>query len=302
MTVKGANKVATGSMPDRRQTSALTRFWAIAGSILLRLLIHVVVLLFLLFMVLPFLWMLSTALKNRQTVFDVPPAWIPWPPTLDSFSTLLQDVPFGHFYLNSLEVSVTITLGQLVFCSSAAYAFARLRFPGRNVLFALVISSLLVPAQVTIIPLYIIVKDLGLLDSLTSLIVPALTSAFGTFLLRQFFLSIPYELDEAARVDGAGPFRILVAIYLPLSSTALITLGIFTLNFYWNEFFRPLIFLSSMDNMTIPLGLANILGQYSQNEAVVMAGVTLAVAPIFVLYLFLQRYIVEGITLTGLKG
>ena len=272
--------------------------------------VHVVVILFLLFMVLPFLWMLSTAVKQGIDVFAVPPQWIPQHPTLNSFQQLLSLVPFSMFYLNSFKIASCITLGQLAFCSSAAYAFARLRFPGRDVMFGTYLASLMVPGQVTIIPLFIIIKDLGLLDNHAALILPALTSAFGTFLLQQFFLNIPFELDEAARVDGAGPFRILSTIYIPLSSTiyiplsdaALATLGIFTFNFFWNEFFRPLIFLSSLPNYTIPLGLAYVLGQYAQNQALVMAGVTLAVAPVLAIYLVGQRYIVEGITLTGLKG
>jgi multiple sugar transport system permease protein len=267
-----------------------------------QMLVHGVVILFFLFMVLPFVWMLSTAFKERLQVFDVPPTWIPSHPTVDSFQQLLGLVPFSMFYVNSFKVASCITLGQLAFCSSAAYAFARLRFPGRDVMFGAYLASLMVPGQVTIIPLFVIIKDLGLLDNHAALILPALTSAFGTFLLRQFFLSIPMELEEAARVDGAGPFRILTTIYLPLSGAALATLAIFTFNYFWNEFFRPLIFLSSLPNYTIPLGLAYTLGQYAQNQALVMAGVTLAVAPVLAIYLLGQRYIVEGITLTGLKG
>lgn len=272
------------------------------GRVLSQVLVYVVVIAFLLFMVVPFLWTISTAFKESAAVFTVPPVWIPVPPTLDSFQQLLSLIPFGNFYLNSFKIAFLITAGQLVFCSSAAYAFARLRFPGRNLMFGVYLSSLLVPGQVTIIPLYIIIKDLGLLDNHAALILPALTSAFGTFLLRQFFLSIPYELEEAARVDGAGPFRILATIYMPLSGAALATLAIFTFNFYWNEFFRPLIFLNTLPNMTIPLGLAFVLGQYASNQALIMAGVTLAIAPVLIIYLLGQRYIVEGITMTGLKG
>jgi multiple sugar transport system permease protein len=268
----------------------------------IQILVHLVVLLFFLFMILPFLWMLSTAFKDQASAYNVPPDWFPLHPTTSSFEQLLNLIPFGGFYLNSFKIAFLITIGQLVFCSSAAYAFARLRFPGRNLLFGIYLSSLLVPGQVTIIPLYIVIKDLGLLDNHAALILPAVTSAFGTFLLRQFFLSIPMELEEAARVDGAGPFRILSTIYIPLSGAALATLAIFTFNYFWNEFFRPLIFLNTLNNMTIPLGLAFVLGQYQQNQALVMAGVTLAVAPVLIIYLLLQRYIVEGITLTGLKG
>ncbi len=272
------------------------------GLLASKLLVHLVVIVALLFMLLPFLWMLSTAFKEGMQVFDQPPDWIPSPIITDNFQSLLSLVPFGSFYLNSFIVAGTITVGQLVFCSSAAFAFARLHFPGRGLLFGVYLSSLFVPAQVTIIPLYVLIKHLGLLDNLSSLILPSLTSAFGTFLLRQFFLSIPIELEEAARVDGAGPFRILTTVFIPLSGSALATLAIFTFNFFWNEFFRPLIFLSSVHNMTIPLGLAFVVGDHSQGQSVVMAGVTLAVIPVLVVYLFAQRYIIQGIALTGLKG
>lgn len=263
---------------------------------------HVTITVALVFMAAPFLWMLSSAFKDSTAVLTFPPQWIPSPPTLDSIKQFLNSEPLGSFYANSLKIALSITVGQLVFCSSAAYAFARLRFPGRELLFGIYLSSLLVPEQITIIPLYIVMKHLGLLDNQLSLILPGLTSAFGTFLLRQFFLSIPYELEEAARVDGAGPFRILATIYMPLSGAALATLAIFSFNYYWNELFRPLIFLSSISNMTVPLGLASVLGQFNQNQALLMAGVTLAVLPVLALYLIAQRYIVEGITLTGLKG
>jgi multiple sugar transport system permease protein len=272
------------------------------GRLIPQVVVYIVIIFFFLFMTLPFLWMVSTAFKDAQAVLAVPPQWIPQQPTLDTFQQLLNSVPFGNFYLNSLKVTVLITVGQLIFCSSAAYAFARLRFPGRDLMFGIFLSSLMIPGQVTIIPLYIVIKDLGLLDNHASLILPALTSAFGTFLLRQFFLNIPIELEEAARVDGCGPFRILSTIYIPLSGAALATLGIFTFNTFWNEFFRPLIFLNTLGNMTIPVALAFVLGQYGQNYSLVMAGVTLAVGPVLAIYLFTQRYMVQGITLTGLKG
>jgi multiple sugar transport system permease protein len=289
--------------PTHHAEPARRPSWHINPGLLAgRVVVHVVVLAALVFMLVPFLWMLSTAFKAGMQVFDQPPDWIPSPIITDNFQSLLSLVPFGTFYLNSFIVAGTITVGQLLFCSSAAFAFARLHFPGRNLLFGIYLSSLFVPVQVTIIPLYVLIKHLGLLDTLPSLIVPSLTSAFGTFLLRQFFLSIPVELEDAARVDGAGPFRILTTIFIPLSGSALATLAIFTFNFFWNEFFRPLIFLSTVHNMTIPLGLAFVVGDHSQGQSVVMAGVTLAVIPVLIVYLFAQRYIIQGIALTGLKG
>jgi multiple sugar transport system permease protein len=251
----------------------------------------------------PFLWGVSSAFKDTTGVYAVTPAWIPSPAITDNFVQAWTTLPFGNFFLNSLKVAGLITVGQLITCSLAAYAFARLRFPGRDLLFGVYLSSLMVPSQVTIVPLYILMKHLGLVDNHASLILPALASAFGTFFLRQFFLTIPRELEEAAIVDGAGLWRVLLVIILPLSKPALASLSIFTFNYYWNDFFTPLIFLDSPQNLTLPVGLAYLQGQYgTQSPAVEMAGVCMAVVPIFIIFLVGQRYIVEGITLTGLKG
>ena len=251
----------------------------------------------------PFVWMVSSALKNQIAIYASPPVWLPSPLTLDNFQAAWSEVPFGMFLLNSLKVAGCITIGQLVTCTMAAYAFARLRFPGRDILFAIFLSSLMVPGQVTIIPLYILMKNLGLVDNHASLILPALTSAFGTFLLRQFFLTIPRELEEAAIVDGAGLWRILLQIILPLSRPALAALAIFTFNYHWNDFFAALIFLTSPSNLTLPVGLNLLQGNYAgTSPAIVLAGVCLAVLPVFAVFMLGQRYIVEGITLTGLKG
>ena len=188
--------------------------------------------------------------------------------------------------LNSLQVTVLITLGQLVTCSMAAYAFARLRFPGRDTLFLVFLSQLMVPQQVTIIPVFILIRVFGLLDTPWALIVPALFSAFGTFLLRQFFLTIPNELEDAARVDGAGYVRTFVQIILPLAGPALATLTIFTFNFYWNEFFRPLLFISTWERMTLPLGLTIMKGFLGVgNVAAIMAGVSMGILPVLVVFL-----------------
>jgi multiple sugar transport system permease protein len=185
----------------------------------------------------------------------------------------------------------------------AAYAFARLRFPGREIVFGLYLSSLMVPGQVTIIPLYILMKHLGLIDNHAALILPGLASAFGTFLLRQFFLGIPRELEEAAIVDGAGLLRVLLVIILPLSRPALAALAIFTFNTAWNDFFNPLIFLDTPRNMTLPIGLNLLQGEFAgTSPAIMMAGAFMAVLPVLIVFLFAQRYIVEGITLSGLKG
>jgi multiple sugar transport system permease protein len=251
----------------------------------------------------PFIWGISNAFKDQNGIYATPPSWIPSPAILDNFSAAWNTVPFGMFFLNSLKVAGLITIGQLFTCTLAAYAFARLRFPGRDLLFGVYLSSLMVPSQVTIIPLYIFMAKIGLVDNHASLILPAMASAFGIFFLRQFFLTIPRELEEAAIVDGAGVVRVLLVIILPLSKPALAALAIFTFNYFWNDFFTPLIFLTSPHNLTLPVGLSFLQGQYNNTSpAVMLAGVCMAVVPVLVVFLAGQRYIVEGITLTGLKG
>jgi multiple sugar transport system permease protein len=242
----------------------------------------------------PFLWMISNAFKDQTAIYANPPTWIPSPVILGNFVTAWTQVPFGLFYLNSLKVAGLVTIGQLVTCAMAAYAFARLRFPGREILFGVYLASLMVPSQVTIIPLYILMRTLGLVDNHASLILPALASAFGTFLLRQFFLTIPRELEEAAIIDGAGLLRVLLTVIMPLSKPALAR---------QTRFFSPLIFLDSPQNLTLPVGLTLLQGQYAgTSPAVMLAGVCMAIIPVLIVFLIGQRYIVEGITLTGLKG
>ena len=256
-----------------------------------------------LLMVLPFLWMVSTSLRLARESFTVPPQWLPTTLRIENYQQVLDGIPFGLFVLNSLKIAVLVTLGQLITCSMAGFAFARLRFPGRNVLFIVLLSSLMIPGQVTIIPIFIIIRTLGLLDTHESIIIPSLFSAFGVFLMRQFFMTIPDELEDAARVDGAGYVTIFARIFLPLSGPGLATLAIFTFNFHWNEFFRPLLFLTTWENMTLPLGLTIMRGYMGTgNVAAIMAGISLAVIPILIIFLFAQRYLIEGITLTGLKG
>jgi multiple sugar transport system permease protein len=215
----------------------------------------------------------------------------------------LTALPFFTFVFNSLKVASLITAGQLVICSLAAFAFSRLTFPGRDFLFFAFLASLMIPQHVTIIPIFIIVRNFGLLDSHWALILPALFSAFGIFLLRQFLMTIPQELEDAARVDGANLFVIYARIMLPLAAPGLVTLTIFAFNYFWNEFFRPLIFLNSWDQMTLPLGLTILRGYLGTgNTAAVLAGVTMAIVPVLIVFLLFQRYLIEGITLTGLKG
>ena len=204
--------------------------------------------------------------------------------------------------MNSLIVALCVTLGQLITCSLGAFAFARLRFPGREKLFLLYLATLMVPFQVTMIPIFILIKQLRWLDTYQGLTVPAIFSPYGTFLLRQFFLTIPRELEDASKIDGCGYFRIYWQIILPLSKPALATLGIFVFMFSWNNFLWPLLIINSLSMKTLPLGISYLLGQYTVYWNLLMAGSTIALLPILVVFFFAQRYFIEGITLTGLKG
>ncbi|MDQ3412801.1 MAG: carbohydrate ABC transporter permease [Chloroflexota bacterium] len=253
-------------------------------------------------MVIPFLWAFSTSFRLSRESFSLPPQWLPTDWQITNYQAVLDALPFFQFVFNSFKVAGAITLIQLVTCSTAAFAFSRLQFRGRDPLFFTFLAALMVPQYVTIIPIFVIIRQLQLLDSHWALILPSAFSAFGIFLLRQFFLTIPRDLEDAARIDGAGFFEIYWRIMLPLVAPALVTLTIFSFNYHWNEFFRPLIFLTTWDQMTLPLGLTILRGYLGTgNTAAVMAGVTMAIAPVLAVFLLFQRYLIEGITLTGLK-
>jgi multiple sugar transport system permease protein len=256
------------------------------------------------FMILPFLWMFSTSLRPSAESYKLPPAWLPTDWRFENYATVFSSsVPIVAFALNSIKVTFLVTIGQLITCSMAGFAFARLRFPGRNLLFILLLASLMVPGQVTIIPIFIIMRRLGLVDSHWALILPGLTSAFGVFLLRQFFLTLPQDLLDAAKIDGAGPWTSYLRIALPLAGPSLAALTIITFNGTWNNFFYPYIFINTWERMTLPLGITALRGYMSSgNASVVMAAVTLAITPVLVLFLLAQRWFIAGVTRTGLKG
>lgn len=253
-------------------------------------------------MLLPFLWMLSTSLKTPQEIFTFPPTWIPHPIAWENYRETVTIMPFGRFYLNSFVVAVAVTGLQLLTSSLAAFAFARLRFPGRDALFLLYLATLMVPFQVTMIPNFILIRLLGWYDSYQALILPPAFSAFSTFLLRQYFLGIPLDLDEAARMDGASSFRIWWQIILPLSGPALAALAIFTFLASWNDFLWPLIITSSPRMRTLPVGLSAFQGQYNVQWHLLMAGAVIALLPVLVIYSFAQKWFVRGITLSGMGG
>lgn len=267
-----------------------------------KLVIHVVLIIGAMIMVGPFLWMLLTSVKTFGESTLVPPVILPAKFQWHNYKDVTAVLPFVHFYWNTVISSVAKTLGQLLFCSLAAYAFARIDFPGRNVIFVIVLSVLMVPSQIHILPQYIIMKNLGWLNSLQALIVTGLFSAFGTFLLRQFFMTLPKELEEAAKLDGCNHFQIYYRIMLPMIVPGLIALSIITMLWAWNDLLWPLIVNNSPDKMPLSVGLASLQGENLTNYPVIMAGAVFAIWPMIVLFLVLQRYFVEGITLTGTKG
>lgn len=249
----------------------------------------------------PFIWMILTSLKTYAESVQVPPAIIPSQFMWSNYTEIFTLLPFFKFMMNTLIVTVVRTVGQLFLCSLAAYAFARIQFPGRNILFLLTLSVLMVPAQVFLLPQYLIMVKLEWLNTLQAVIVPGLFSAFGTFLLRQFFMGIPKELEEAARLDGCNHFQIYWHVMLPLAKPGLIALGIFTTLWSWNELMWPMIVNNSPDMMTLSVGLSSLQGQYATNYPVLMAGSFLAILPMLLLFMFLQKQFIEGITITGGK-
>lgn len=272
------------------------------SNILGSTLLHVVLIIVALSMIVPFVWMVSTSLKDFGQVFNIPPNWIPDPIVWENYPDSLQALPFGRAYWNSFYIAAIVVTSQLLTCSMAAYAFARIDFPFRDTIFIIFLATLMIPQQVTIIPTYLIMRDLGWLDTHLALIVPhALFSAFGVFLLRQFIKSLPEELEESAILDGANRWRVYWQIIVPLIKAPLAALAIFSFLGQWNAFFSPNIFLSTPEKFTIPLLLNQFRGLYVTDWTLMMAAATIAIVPVLVIYLFGQRYIIEGVALTGLK-
>jgi multiple sugar transport system permease protein len=251
----------------------------------------------------PLLWTVSTSLRTPAASFSVPPQWLPARPDWTNYVEVFRRVPLATYVFNSFVVTGSIVLGQLATASLAGYAFARLDFPFRGVLFWLVMATLMIPPQATIIPVFMLISSLGLADTLASLILPALPTALGTFFLRQYFMSMPKDYEEAALLDGANQWQIFARVYLPMATPGLAILAILAFNFHWNEFFRPLIFLSTNEHFTVPLGVVTLFGYLgSSSVSVVLAGVVLSLVPVLVVYVVGQRYLIEGIALGGLKG
>lgn len=253
----------------------------------------------------PVVWMLVMSVLPESEIFQPVPHWWPQHPTLSNYLGLLQraeEAPVTRWFFNSVLVSLVGTFAYLLLSSMAAYAFARLSFPGRDALFFAVLATLVIPGQVTIIPVFLILQKLGWFNTYYALIVPGLSGVFGVFLLRQFFLTIPRELEEAAVIDGCSTGGIYRQIILPLGKPALATLGIFSFLGAWNDFMLPLIAVNETEMRTLPVGLMIFLGRYSMQYGLVMAAAAVATVPVILAFLIFQRHIVRGVVLTGLKG
>ncbi len=253
-------------------------------------------------MIIPLVWMLSTSLKESGAAFQFPPQWIPKPIMWQNYADAWNAMPFGRFFMNSIIVGVMVTLGQVLTSAMAAYAFARLKFPGRDNLFLAYLATMMIPGSVIMIPQFILVKQLNMIDTYTALILPGLFSAFGTFMLRQFFMGLPRELEEAAKIDGCSLFGIFWKIILPLSKPALATLTTLTFMGSWNNFMWPLVVTNSTDMKTLPIGLQSFQGMYNTEWTLLMAASIIVLLPVIVVFLANQRFFVEGIQLGAVKG
>ncbi len=266
------------------------------------LLIHAALIFGSVVMLLPFGWMLATSLKAPPQIFTYPPTLIPNPVVWQNYVDTVRAMPFGRFYLNSLFVAVSVTTLQILTASLSAFAFARLRYRGREALFLVYLATLMIPFQVTMIPNFILIRYLRWYDTFYALIVPTAFSAFAVFLLRQYFRGIPVELDEAARMDGASSLRIWARVIMPLSGPVLAALTIFVFLGSWNDFLWPLVVTNSNATRTIPVGLASFQGQFNTDWHLLMAGSVIALLPVLLVYILAQKRFVEGITLSGMGG
>ncbi len=250
----------------------------------------------------PFLWEVLTSFKTLGEATQVPPTVLPESWRWSNYEAVFTRLPFVDMSVNTVVMTIGRTLGQLFFCALAAYAFARLRFPGRGVLFIAFLAVLMVPPQLFLLPQFQIMANLGWLNTMQALVLPGMFSAFGTFLLRQFFLALPQELEEAARLDGANPFQTFLFVALPLVKPGLIALAILTILWSWNDLLWPLVVTTDPERMPLSAGLATLQGQYDTPYTILMAGALLATAPVILLFAVMQKRFVEGIAMTGTKG
>jgi multiple sugar transport system permease protein len=268
-----------------------------------QLLLYGILIVGLVLMVAPFVWMVLGSFKPRGEFLQSVPTWLPQNPTLDNYDRLVARLDFPRFFFNSIVIAVAVTAGNLIFSPMLGYALAKLRFAGRRVLLLLVLSTLMLPMSATLIPVFVLMSSLGLVNSYAGLILPLLAGAFGVFLTRQFFQGLPDELLEAARIDGAGEFRIFWTIAMPLATPVLATLGILTFLGTWNAFIYPLVMAQEPEMYTLPVALATFAtGQFQADHGMLMAGSVILVVPVLLLFVVVQRWVTEGIATTGLKG
>lgn len=268
-----------------------------------KVIVYVILIVIALVMIVPFLWMLSASIKSDREVFQMNPfVWIPEVPKWSNYVQIWTKIPFATFVGNTVYLTVIVTILQLLTSSFAAYSFAKLHFRHKNVLFLAYIATIAMPWQVYMVPQFIMMRKMGLNDKLLAMICLQAFSAFGVFMMKQFFEGIPDDLCEAARIDGMNEYRIYASIMLPLSKPALSTLTIFTFVATWNDYLGPLIYLKSQEKKTIQLGLKMFISQYSSDYGLIMAGSVLSLIPVLIVFLVLQKYFVEGVAATGLKG
>ncbi|MBT2282265.1 carbohydrate ABC transporter permease [Paenibacillus polymyxa] len=257
-----------------------------------------------LMMIVPFIWMISTSFKEPQSIFTYPPQWIPESFRFQNYIDVFRLIPFHRFYWNSIYISVLVVLGTVFFASLAGYAFAKIPFKGRNVVFLILLSAMMIPHEVTAIPMFLFMRQLGWIDTHLPLILLPIFGAggvFGIFVMRQFFITVPTELEEAAMMDGCNRFRIYARIMLPIAKPGMATLTIFTFVTIWNEFFDPLIFINSRDLMTLPLGLSLFTDEVGTAWQYLMSATVMATLPLLIVFFLAQRRFIEGVAMTGLK-
>lgn len=266
------------------------------------LITHIVLLIGSFIMLFPFVWMILTSFKTQGESIMVPPIIFPTHWDLTNYSEVLRTLPFDALYINTILLIFWRVVCATLFCSMAGFAFAKLEFPGKKLCFFIVLTQLMLPGQVFIIPQYLMLAKLNQLNSIFALVFPGLVSAFGTFFLRQFYMGLPNDLSEAARLDGCNTWQTFIRILMPLTKTALMALAVFTAVFAYGDMMWPLIVNMNIDKMTLSAGISSLQGQYSTKYPIMMAGSALAMIPMMVLYLFFQRQFIEGIALTGTKA
>jgi multiple sugar transport system permease protein len=289
--------------PERAREAQRVHAAMIVARIVWRIILYAVIIAGALVFLFPFAWMLTSSLKASQQLYKWPPVWIPNPIKWENYPAAWRQLPFAQFYKNTIIVTAANIIGTVVSCSLIAFGFARMRFRGRDALFMLVLATMMLPGQVTMIPLYIMFSKVGWIDTFKPLILPSwLGSAFNIFLLRQFFMTIPHELDDAALIDGASHFGIYWRIMLPLSKMSLGVVAIFAFTWNWNNFMEPLIYLNSRDKYTIQLGLRMFQNNIYMDMGAIMSMSVVALVPQLIVFFFAQRHFVQGVVMTGIKG